>query len=162
MIVHTILVAIVSRRHDMRTLCVGPAVVRGWVRGSRVRDAAVVRVPVARLLLAVLERRVAVALVVDSGGLGAVALAAAELVRVGVLGEGAGVVDSGAPGLLAVEDAAEEPAAALGGVAGGVVVAGRGAEALLLAVVAHEGDFQEDGEDEEESGGRNVSVRGMS
>lgn len=86
------------------------------------------------------------------GGLGAVALAiTGELRRERVLGEGVGIVD-GLRFAPAAEAAKEASSAALGAVARGVVVVRTGPEALLLAVVADEGDFYEDGEGEEEPG----------
>jgi hypothetical protein len=82
----------------------------------------------------------------DGGGLGGVTLAIVELVRGGVRGESVlGIV----PGRLTAEEARED--AALLRVARSVVVSGARAEALLLAVVAGEGNLGEDREDEEDS-----------
>lgn len=87
----------------------------------------------------------------DSGGISHVAgTSVVELVGVRVLGQVVGIVVDIL--VLAAEELAEDTAAALGVAgAGGVVVLGTGAEALLLLVVAGEGPFDEDGEDEEET-----------
>lgn len=99
--------------------------------------------PVAALLLVVISR----AVVVHGRVLGAVALArVVQLIRVRVLRQAARLVQR--RGILAPAEAAEEAAPR---VARGVVVAGGGAEALLLAVVADQGHLHEHGEDEEDA-----------
>lgn len=81
----------------------------------------------------------------DAGGLGVVA--GAHLVRAGVHGQGVGVAES-VRGLPLAE--AKEAAPALS-VAGGVVVGGRGPEALLLLAVAAQGELRQSGDYEEDA-----------
>ena len=109
-------------------------------RGSRRRGLT------ANLAEAILVLVVLAAGLADGSCLGGVAPALVELVRGGVRREG---ILSVVPGGLTAEEARED--AALLRVARGVVVGWAGAEALLLAVVAREGDLGEDGEDEEDS-----------
>jgi hypothetical protein len=97
-------------------------------------------IAVTRLLLGVIGG-VGVIVAVDGRSLGGVALAGVvELLRGGVRGEG--VLLGAGPLGAAAEDAVEEAA---GAVASGVVVVGAGTEALLLVVVAGEGDLGQDG-----------------
>lgn len=71
-----------------------------------------------------------------------------ELVGMGVLRQVVGIIVGIL--VLAPKELAQDAAAALG-VAGGVVVLGTGTEALFLLMMAGEGPFDEDGEDEEET-----------
>lgn len=102
-------------------------------------------IAVTRLLLGVVGGVRVVLIAVDGRGLGGVALAGVvELLRGGVRGKG--VLLGAGPLGAAAEDAVEE---ATGAVARGVVVVGAGAEALLLVMVAGEGDLGQDGQDKE-------------
>lgn len=85
---------------------------------------------------------------IDVRGIGGVALA--QLVGLGVQRQGVGIVD-GLVGAAAREERAEE--AGLLAVAGGVIVGGRGAEALFLLAVAPETEFRQGGDDEEDAVG---------
>lgn len=82
----------------------------------------------------------------DARGLGVVA--GAHLVRAGVHGQGVGV--AGVARALVAAEAKE--AAALGAVARGVVVCGRGPEALLLLAVAAQGELRQGRDYEEDAG----------
>ncbi|KAL2288860.1 hypothetical protein FJTKL_03506 [Diaporthe vaccinii] len=100
------------------------------------------------LVVAGLAVLVVGAALADARGLGVVA--GADLVRAGVHGQGVGVAEAvGAGALVAAE--AEQPAP-LGPVARGVVVGGRGPEALLLLAVAAQGELRQGRDDEEDAG----------
>lgn len=82
----------------------------------------------------------------DARGLGVVA--GAHLVRAGVHGQGVGVAEVVRALLVLAE--AKEPAPAPA-VARGVVVGGRGPEALLLLAVAAQGELRQSGDYEEDA-----------
>lgn len=85
----------------------------------------------------------------DARGLGVVA--GAHLVRARVHGQGVGVAEPVRVGALAAPQA-EEPALPGRPVARGVVVRGRGPEALLLLAVAAQGELCQGGDYEEDAG----------
>lgn len=101
------------------------------------------------LVVARLAVLVVGAALADARGLGVVA--GAHLVRARVHGQGVGVARAVRVGAL-VAPQAEEPALTGGPVARGVVVCGRGPEALLLLAVAAQGEFCQGGDYEEDAG----------
>lgn len=81
-----------------------------------------------------------------------VVVVSVELVGLRVLGQHVALL-AAVDDLARAKDASEEAALSLAE-AGGVVVLGAGAEALLFLVVAGEGEFHEDGKGKTDAGGR--------
>lgn len=138
-VVDTILIAVVNR------LSIPSSSMRSRISTSTRISGVVVAgdasVPVPSLVLGVI-----VGMVVRVGDV--IVVSSVELVGLRVLGQHVALL-AAVDDLAGAKDASEEAALSLAE-AGGVVVLGTGAEALLLLVMASEGEFHEDGHGEED------------
>lgn len=141
-VVDTILIAVVNR------LSIPSGSTRSRISTSTRVSGVVVAgdagVPVTSLVLGVI-----VGVVVWVGD---VVVVSVEMVGLRVLGQHVALL-AAVDDLAGAKDASEEAALSLAE-AGGVVVLGAGAEALLLLVVAREGEFHEDGKGKTDAGER--------